>query len=444
MNLTTINEDLGLIKMYDKERFTMTRQFPSNFLWGASTAAHQVEGNNVHSDFWLMEHLEGSIFSEPSGDAVDHYRLYKEDIALMAKLGFNSYRFSIEWARIEPKEGQFDHEAIAHYRDVLLACKENNIVPVVTFHHFTSPQWLIRAGGWESEETPARFARYCEKVMNELGDLISYVCTINEANISIGIAKIMKRHQAQGNAQVGINAKMMESMQKYYAELGKAFGLHPQEVYSFFGERSAKGLEVIFKSHMEARKVIKQVNPDCQVGVTLSLYDIQSVPGGEDHAAQALQEEFLQFIPYVEDDDFFGLQNYTRYVYGPEGYIPPAEEAEKTQMGNEFYPEGLESVIRYVSKHLNKPIIVTENGIATENDERRIAFIDRVLQGVHACIADGIPVFGYMHWSLLDNFEWQLGFSKTFGLIAVDRTTQTRKPKPSAYHFGNIAKKNAL
>ncbi|CAM4258134.1 beta-glucosidase [Paenibacillus endophyticus] len=422
----------------------MSRQFPESFYWGASTAAHQVEGNNVNSDFWLMENLEGTVFKERSGEAVDHYRLYREDIALMAELGLNSYRFSVEWARIEPKEGQFDQEAIDHYRDVLAACKEFNIMPIITLHHFTSPQWLIRAGGWESMETPAKFARYCEHVMRELGDSIPYVCTINEANISIGITKIIKRHQTQNAAQVGINTGTMESMQKYFAALGQAFGVPPQEVHAFLAARSEKGLEVIFKAHTQAREAIRKVSPQTQVGITLSLYDIQSIPGGEVHAAHAMQEEFLQFLPYLEEDDFFGLQNYTRYVYGPEGYIPPAEDAEKTQMGNEFYPEGLESVIRYASMHLNKPIIVTENGIGTENDERRIAFIDRALQGVHNCIGDGIPVLGYMHWSLLDNFEWQLGYSKTFGLLAVDRSTQERKPKPSAYHYGNIANTNLL
>jgi len=422
----------------------MAKRFPEGFYWGASTAAHQVEGNNTNSDFWLMENLEGSLFKEPSGDAVDHYRRYREDIALMAELGLNSYRFSIEWARIEPEEGRFDQEAIDHYRDVLAACQEHNIMPIVTLHHFSSPQWLIRTGGWESEETPARFARYVEKVMRELGEMIPYACTINEANISIGITKIMKRHQSQGNAQVGVNLDNMASIQKYYMALGQAFSLHPQQIHSFLGPRTEQGLRVIFQAHEEARKVIREASPHTKVGITLSLYDIQAIPGGEEHAAQAMQEEFLQFLPYLQDDDFFGLQNYTRYIYGPEGYIPPAEDAEKTQMGNEFYPEGLGNVIRFVHKTLNKPIIVTENGVATDNDERRVVFIDRALQGVHDCVEDGIPVLGYMHWSLIDNFEWQLGYSKTFGLIAVDRTTQKRMPKPSAYHYGNIAKTNAL
>ncbi|OCT11465.1 glycoside hydrolase family 1 [Paenibacillus pectinilyticus] len=423
-------------------------RFPEGFLWGASTAAHQVEGNNTNSDFWLMENLEGSVFKEPSGNAVDHYNRFKGDIAEMARLGLNSYRFSVEWARIEPEEGRFESSEIGHYREVLLACKENNITPIVTLHHFSSPQWLIKLGGWESADTPARFARYCSHVMRELGELIPFVCTINEANISIGIKKIMKRYESKSGspgAQVGMNMdKMAAQMQKYFMGLSKSFGVPPTEVHSFLAPRSEEGLSVIFQAHVEARAAIRQISPQSKVGVTLSLYDIQSVPGGEENARHAWQEEFVQFVPYLQDDDFFGLQNYTRAVYGPDGLLPVGEDAETTQMGNEYYPEALGAVVRYVSTHLNLPIMITENGIATDDDTRRVAFINQALKGVQDCITDGYQVLGYMHWSLLDNFEWQLGFSKRFGLIEVDRTTQERTIKPSGIHLGNIAKDNAI
>ncbi|HZG87994.1 glycoside hydrolase family 1 protein [Paenibacillus sp.] len=422
----------------------MALKFPERFLWGAATAAHQVEGNNRNSDFWIMEHLEGTHFKEPSGDAVDHYRLYRQDLEQLAALGLNSFRFSIEWARIEPEEGMFDEAAIEHYRDVLRVCAREGITPVVTLHHFTSPHWLIREGGWESPDTPTRFARYVEHVMRELGEHIPYVCTLNEANISIGIRKIMKKHSAGGAAQVGINTAMMARMEQYNAQLGQAFGLPPQEIHSFLAPRTEAGLKLVFDAHMAAKAAIRNMSPRTKVGVTLSLYDIQSIPGGEAHAAGALQEEFLQFLPYLKDDDFFGLQNYTRAVYGPDGLLPVPDEAEKTQMGNEYYPQGLEAVIRKVSSHLDLPILITENGIATDDDDRRVAFIDRALRGVHACVADGIPVIGYLHWSLLDNFEWQLGFSKRFGLIGVDRSTQQRNPKPSASYLGHVAKSNEL
>ncbi|MGO4375834.1 family 1 glycosylhydrolase, partial [Paenibacillus sp. MCAF20] len=212
----------------------------------------------------------------------------------------------------------------------------------------------------------------------------------------------------------------------------------------FLAPRTDKGNQLIFQSHVEARAAIRRVSPNTRVGVTLSLYDIQSIPGGEEHAAEALKEEFLDFLPYLQEDDFFGLQNYTRSIYGPDGMLPFPAETEKTQMGNDFWPQGLEAVIRTVHKHLDKPILITENGIGTDNDERRVAFIERALQGVYTCIADGLPVVGYLHWSLMDNFEWQQGFSKTFGLIEVDRSTQKRTLKPSARYLGNIALTNSL
>jgi beta-glucosidase len=421
----------------------MSQQFPESFLFGASTAAHQVEGNNIHSDFWQMEQLKTSSFVEPSGEAVDHYHRYREDIAMLAGLGLNAYRFSIEWARIEPKEGVYDKEAIRHYQHVLKTCHEYNITPIVTLHHFSSPFWLIREGGWESEETPARFARYCAYIMQEMGDLIPYVCTINEGNIAVGIAKAMKNYTAS-SAQVGLNMDMVSRMKSYYEELGRIFSLDPRDVHTFLAPRSEHGLRVIMHSHEQARAAIRQVSPDTRIGITLSLHDFQSIPGGEEGAAHAWEEEFLQFLPSLKEDDFFGLQNYTREIHGHEGVMPVAKDVEITQMGYEFYPQGLESVIRFAFKHLDKPIIVTENGIATDKDDRRIAFTDIALKGVLRCISDGIPVKGYMHWSLLDNFEWQLGYSRTFGLIAVDRTNQKRFPKPSAYHLGQIAQSRTL
>ena len=161
----------------------MTNPFPQNFLWGVATAGHQVEGNNVNSDIWFLEHLPGTIFAEPSGDAVDHYHRYREDIALIAGLGFSTYRFSLEWARIEPEEGHFSVAELDHYKRVLETCLEHGLTPVVTFHHFASPLWLLRSGGWEGKRTPELFARYCDRVMAHLGDLIGVACTLNEPNL---------------------------------------------------------------------------------------------------------------------------------------------------------------------------------------------------------------------------------------------------------------------
>ena len=162
--------------------------FSKEFYIGAATAAHQVEGNNIHSDYWALEHMKTTSFAEPSLDAVDHYNRYEEDIRLMADAGLNAYRFSIEWARIEPQEGVFDEQELEHYRAVIRCCKEHGIEPIVTLHHFTSPKWLISKGGWEAETTPAYFARYTKYVMERLGSELKYVCTLNEANMGIQVA----------------------------------------------------------------------------------------------------------------------------------------------------------------------------------------------------------------------------------------------------------------
>lgn len=419
--------------------------FTKEFLIGASTAAHQVEGNNVNSDYWAMEHMEYTSFNEPSGDAVDHYNRYEEDIRLLAEAGLNAYRFSIEWARVEPQPGVYDEAAIEHYRNVLLCCHKNHVEPIVTMHHFTSPKWLIEQGGWEAETTVERFAAYCKYVTEQLGDLMHYVCTINEANMGIQIAAISRRYimlmqqnqSAEGKVQVGINLEnpFMERMKRQAAENMQVFGTPQPQV--FVSGRTPEGDILVMRAHQAARAAIKSVQPEMQVGITLSLHDIQAQAGGEEQAAREWDEEFLHYLPYIQEDDFFGLQNYTRTVMGPDGSLPVPEGAETTQMGYEFYPQALASVIRTVHKSLSIPIMVTENGIATDDDTRRVAFIQEALAGVEACMQEGIPVLGYCHWSLMDNFEWQKGYSMTFGLIAVDRTTQIRSPKPSLAYLGS-------
>lgn len=436
-------------------------KLPETFLIGASTAAHQVEGNNIHSDYWAMEQMEHTSFNEPSLDAVDHYNRYEEDIKLMAEAGLNAYRISVEWARIEPECGKFDETEIAHYRKVLECCRANGIEPIVTMHHFTSPKWLIAQGGWESEETISAFAKYCAYVIEQLGDLIHYVCTINEANMGLQVAAIAKRYmkqmqaaaakseaeqkeeraKAESSVQVGINLEanpMMEQMKKQAMENAAVFGTpQPQ---TFVSQRTEAGDILVMRAHQAAKEAMKAVKPDLQIGITLSLHDIQSQEGGEEEAAREWEEEFMHYLPYIKNDDFFGLQNYTRTLMGKDGTLPCPKGAETTQMGYEFYPEALGNVIRTVHKSLSIPIMITENGIATSDDNRRVAFIERALKGVEDCVADGIEVIGYMHWSLLDNFEWQKGFSMTFGLIAVDRTTQTRHPKESLKVLGSYCK----
>lgn len=437
----------------------MMNTLPQDFLVGAATAAHQVEGNNIHSDYWAMEHMKYGNFNEPSLDAVDHYNRYEEDIKMVAEAGLNAYRFPIEWARIEPKQGVYDENEIEHYRKVLTCCRENGVEPIVTMMHFTSPKWLIENGGWENEATVEAFKNYCQYVTEQLGDLMHYVCTINEANMGIQVAAISARYRAQmmakmqrmqqggaeekkdleGTAQVGMNFNdMMANMQKQKEENVEIFGT--DTLQTFVSARTPEGDMLVIRAHQAARAAMKAVKPELQIGLTLSLHDIQAQEGGEETAAKEWVDEFTHYVPYIKEDDFFGLQNYSRSLIGPNGILPVPEGAEITQMDYEYYPEGLEHVIRRVYEEMPMPIMVTENGIATADDTRRVAYIQTAMKGVENCIQDGIPVKGYMYWSMMDNFEWQKGFGMTFGLISVDRTTQTRTAKPSLTVLGNYTK----
>lgn len=411
----------------------METVFPKGFLWGTATAAHQVEGNNINSDLWLLEHMPNSFFVEPSNDAIDHYHRYPEDIALLADIGFNSYRFSVEWARIEPEEGVFSNAALDHYRRMLETCHVQGLKPVVTFHHFTSPRWLISQGGWLNPDTAYKFARYCARTTQHLGDLIEAACTINELNIP-AMARLLWLSDRESQGRQGALVQTM----------AQTFGVTPDRFGPFMFAASEQGQDTILSAHQQAVAAIKAERGDLPVGLTIAMQDLQAVEGGEtvrDRVRQELQDVFLDA---ARKDDFIGVQTYSRERFGLEGRLPPEEGVELTQMGYEFWPQALEATIRYAIERTGCPVIVTENGIGTDDDARRIEYYRRALQGVATCLNDGLDVRGYFAWSAFDNFEWMMGYSKTFGLIAVDRETQKRIVKPSAWWLGAIAHKNAL
>ena len=240
---------------------------------------------------------------------------------------------------------------------------------------------------------------------------------------------------------MGIN---LEEMLAARAEAGKAesqaaFGVDKAQYFTYI--RTDSGDQIVIRAHEQARNAIKELFPQVKVCLTLSLPDLQAQDDGESSAAQVWEEDFGHYLPHIKDDDFLGVQNYTRSLIGPNGQLPNPEGAELTQMDYEFYPEALGNVLRKVSKEFHGDIIVTENGIMTADDTCRIEFIRRAIEGVQICIADELPVKGYMYWSLLDNFEWQKGYGMTFGLIGVDRTTQIRYPKESLTYLGSFLEK---
>jgi beta-glucosidase len=219
------------------------------------------------------------------------------------------------------------------------------------------------------------------------------------------------------------------------AENAGIFGTPQPQI--FVSSRTPEGDILVFRAHQAANAAIKAIHPEIKVGITLSVHDLQALPGGEAFAEASWDEEFRHYLPYIEGDDFLGVQNYTRTQYGPQGQLPCPEGAELTQMDYEFYPEALEYVIRRIHADFAGDLIVTENGVEVCDDSRRVEFIRRALEGVRLCMEDGIPVKGYCYWSLMDNFEWQKGFSMTFGLMAVDRETMERKPKESLKYLGS-------
>ena len=413
-----------------------------SFMVGAATSAHQVEGNNTHCDFWVMENLKHSDYAEPSGIACDHYNRYEEDICLLKDAGLNAYRFSIEWARIEPQEGQFDPKEIEHYRNVLKTCRKYGVTPVVTLHHFSSPAWIIGKGGWKNKYVVDAFGKYTRYVVENLKDELSYVCTINEANMGFQLQKVMKdmmnASKREGDVQVGVKINMKNILLSMI-EQGRAFHCNPLKINAFLRPRSQKDEEIVMQAHQKARSVIKSISKDIKVGLTLSLFDYQPVDGGEANVEKLWYEDFGFYLPFFRDDDFVGIQNYSRKLVSAAGIQDVPRKSAVTQMGYEDYPLSIGNVVRKAAKDFSGELIITENGIATDDDERRCEFIREAFESVMQTKADGVKVGGYFCWSLLDNFEWQAGYSKTFGLIAVDRKTLQRYPKKSLSLLGELA-----
>jgi beta-glucosidase len=403
--------------------------FPEGFLWGAATAAHQVEGNNINSDLWVLEHVTPTLFVEPSLDACDHYSRFAKDIRLLASLGLNTYRFSIEWARIEPERGAFSHAALDHYRRVLAACHDTDVTPMVTFYHFSSPRWFVGLGGWENRAAGDLFVRYAERASRHLGDLIPYATTFNEPNFPM---------QLQWVHSLGVSLLTVRSMRNHAA---RAIGA--DHFGCFFLGNAEKTQEAMIAAHHRARAAMKAGPRAFPVGVNLSLQDEQAEgPKSQRDAKRA--QVYEPWLAAANASDFLGVQAYTRQRVGKGKDLPPEPGVELTQMGYEYWPEALEACIRYAAGKVRVPIYVTENGVATEDDERRIEYIRRALAGVRNCLADGIDVRGYIHWSLMDNHEWIMGYRPKFGLVAVNRDTQERTIKPSGRYLGSIARRNSM
>ncbi|HEX4736885.1 MAG TPA: family 1 glycosylhydrolase [Allosphingosinicella sp.] len=412
-------------------RLTATaRPFPRGFLWGTAISAYQSEGNNTNSDAWVTENVRPTLFKERSGDACDSYHRFAEDIGIAARLGFNCYRLGIEWARIEPGEGFFSNAELDHYARVLETCVAHGLKPVVTFNHFTVPIWFAARGGFETPDSPEIFARFCRKAAEHLGGLMHLATTFNEANIQLLLQVMPGLSGARGAARPMMEAAARAMNAPRFSRLAYA---DPAVVTPLMQE-----------AHRRGYAAIKAARPVLPVGLTLTTQDIQAI-GPKSLASVYRDRLYGDWVQVARSHaDFIGVQTYTRILVDATGPIAPPAGSELTLSGYEYYPAALANTIRWAHGAIGKPIYVTENGIATRDDSRRIAFIDAALSGVRQCLEEGIPVHSYLYWSLLDNFEWTSGYGVPFGLVAVDRQTFRRTLKPSALHLGAIARANAI
>jgi len=398
-------------------------QLPSHFLWGAATSSHQVEGNNTNNDWWIWE--QKGKTKDLSGESSNHFELFDQDFKLAQDLHHNAHRFSIEWSRIETQEGQFDSNAIDHYREVIHSLKKKSIEPVVTLHHFTNPSWFYEGNGFLNEKSPRLFARYVKRVVQALGKDVKYWITINEPMVLVyygylegawppGVRSLRLCLQAMGN-------------------LIKAHRLAYQTIHDIYVEENWLVPQVgIAKNLMVNKLCPKESSVWCQFHVFMRhhLYNLH----------------FLQRIK--GDMDFIGVNYYAREfissdktlpygLWGGKCNVEHGHSNHYNTLGWDSYPEGLYEALLWLKK-FNKPILITENGTCEKDDRDRKEFIEEHIKNMFKAMNEGLPVFGYLYWSLIDNFEWHHGYLPRFGLIEVDYHTKKRKIRDSAYALSEI------
>ena len=416
-------------------------KFPVKFLFGTAVASYQVEGGIYNNDWTIWENKSNSVCVEPCNEACKHYEMLDQDIELLKELGIKAFRFSIEWSRIEPTEGNYDNVAINHYVEKANKLISNKITPIITFHHFTTPEWLFNKGSWLNPNADEYFDKYVEKLMKNLPNEIEFFNTINEPGIFAFFGYFSTNKFPPGIAN---ETKFIQAS------------------------------ENIMSAHKKALKTIKKYNQNAKVGMTHALQEWED---SDNNKLKAYLKYHLEdkFLDASIDDDFIGLQTYTIVRFpkniflkvfnalllniGPiRKYILPriiqifagrngaiTSETRITKMGYEYRPEAVLYNLKRLNKiYPDKDIFITENGIATDNDDERIEFVTTVLKDVHNFQSEHKNVIGYLYWSLLDNFEWDLGYQMNFGLVEVNKETYERVPHRSASWFGNISSSNVL
>lgn len=379
--------------------------YSKNFLFGSATSSHQIEGGNTNSDWYAWEKMPGRIWDGETSLKGDSWQNYEKDVELLKNTNQNAYRLSIEWAKIEPKYGEFDLEAINHYRDQFQLLKKNNIKIMVTLFHFTLPKWFADEGGFEKSQNICKFVHFAKRMISEYGDLVDFWATLNEPNVYI-----LKGY---------IEGKWCPGKKNY-----------PLAIKTWLNFISA---------HNEAYLAMKSVKPKAQIGPVLSVMAFKPL---NDNPINKLFAWFSRQFSYdlftrlvIKNSDFIGLNYYIQTTIGLKTKSLNLEKIVKSDYQWEVHPEGLYRICKEQSKW-GKPIYITENGTADADDKIRPQFIIDHLASLEKAIDEGVDVRGYFHWSLIDNFEWAAGYKMKFGLHTIDR-----KPRKSAQIYADLIKK---
>ena len=406
------------------------KAFPEGFLWGAATASYQVEGGIENTD-WAHAAREGRV--APAGRLADHFHRYEEDFDLAQSLGHTAHRFSLEWARIEPREGEFDGAAIAHYRRVIAALRARGIEPFVTLWHFTLPQWLADKGGFEHADAPQIFARYCAYVVRELGTEYVHVATINEPNIYSALGYL------RGAWPPFVRFALASVSPKVKSEHRASEATATHTLWA--PVRWWRVVNQLIRAHQLAYAAIKAVRPELHVSLVKHIHVYDAVGYNPlsyvwARIAHYCLNAYLmnRVAPYCDE---IGLNYYRHTTFGDTTEYP------RTDMGWTARPTSIELALRYLAT-FKKPLYVSEAGIADADDDQRPEYLKAQVLGVRRAIQTGADVRAHLYWSLIDNYEWDLGVDKKFGLIAINYETLERTPRPSAYVYKEIIAQNAV
>ncbi len=423
-------------------------KFPKGFLWGAATSSHQVEGYNKNNDWWEWE-KEGRV-SEHSGRASDQWNLYKSDFRLAKSLNHNAHRFSLEWSRIEPEEGRFDTGAISHYKDLISTLHDLGIEPIITLNHFTLPLWFAEKGGWLGERGGRTFATFAEKMAKEFGKDVRYWLTLNEPVGHI--------HSSYVTGKWPPGERSLKKAGQVFVAMLKAHSLAYKAIHGAYKEKGWAAPKVSLANFTVLYTPCRKTCLSDIISTKLRTYYVNnlfldSLMHGR---CMAPGIPFTPILPLKKSLDFIGLNYYTRdYVHfvggSPAGIFGDIcsmahhkDSGKRNFLGWEIYPKGIYEILMEFKKRYRLPVLVTENGIATTDDNERIDFIKAHIKEMALAIKEGADILGYLHWSLLDNFEWARGFGPRFGLIEVDYKTQQRTVRPSARVYADIIKNNAI